>query len=180
MPAYLRRVNADDFDAYDRFVRFDEAFAYSCIPKGNYSREDSWSRFCQIVGHWELRGYGWYGLFDSESHKLLGGIGAEYSPMLRNVEFALITKYMPNQHRNTWQMAYEYVLTEDWRRFETDTYARVDSDNKACKAFMTRFGCHYVREYEDVKGLRTEIWKVDWSRVVERYERSASRFNRAA
>jgi RimJ/RimL family protein N-acetyltransferase len=180
MAAYLRRVGADDFEAFDKFARFDEAFGFSCIPKGNYSAEESWHRFCQIIGHWQLRGYGWYGLFDADSHKLLGAIGAEYSPFLRNVEFALVTRYLPGQHRSTWQMAYEYVLTEDWRRFETDTYARVDSENKPCKAFLARFGCRYIKEYKDAKGSTTEIWKVDWPSVVQRYESSINRISRAA
>jgi RimJ/RimL family protein N-acetyltransferase len=180
MAAYLRRVQADDFEAFDKFARFDDAFAYCCIPKGNYSATESWRHFCEVIGHWELRGYGWYGLFDSDSHKLLGSIGAQYSPFLRNVEFALVSRYLPGQHRHTWQMAYEYVLTEDWRKFETDTYARVDSENIACKAFLRRFGCRYIKEFKDAKGSTTEIWKVDWPSVVERYQNSNIRYSRAA
>jgi RimJ/RimL family protein N-acetyltransferase len=70
----LRQLRQSDLDAYARICSDREVMRY--IGAGNpLSREDAWRSMAQILGHWQLRGYGQWAAEDKESGELIGRIG---------------------------------------------------------------------------------------------------------
>ena len=175
--AVLRRLIRTDFAKVDKFLRFNSAFAESLVVKRDMESYDSFRRFCQIVGHWEVNGYGWYGMFEYGTGQLLGVVGAEYNPHLRNAEFALISSAMPGKNRLTWLMMYRYLLTEDWRKIEHDTYAIIAPDNVLSISLVEKSGGTFVREDTYAEGSKGKVYKLHWDKALERLH--ASRVNQS-
>jgi hypothetical protein len=171
MSGVFRRFDVSDFEAFERFTRFNSAFKDSYFPARNLTAVESWNRFCQLVGHWEIRGYGWYGFFKIGSKSLMGIVGAEFSPFLRNPEFTLISSE-ENRRLNTWEMMASYLQTQDWRLIEDETYVRVNKENSDCKAILRRCGFKQVLEQKYAENSTAEIWKLDWSLAIDRYNKS--------
>ncbi len=68
----LRTWSNDDFD---RFAAFYADERYAEFVGGACDRGDAWRRFAGIVGHWQLRGYGFWALEEKSSGDVVGGCG---------------------------------------------------------------------------------------------------------
>lgn len=67
----LRALSADDFDAFADFYASDR----SRFVGGPLSREQSWRTMATEVGHWSLRGYGRWAVYEKGSDALVGVVG---------------------------------------------------------------------------------------------------------
>lgn len=74
----LRGFTRDDFEPFTTIVADPEVVRY--IDDGTpISREDCWRGMALFLGHWHLRGYGWWAVEDRTSGDFLGRIGL-YNP----------------------------------------------------------------------------------------------------
>jgi RimJ/RimL family protein N-acetyltransferase len=74
----LRGFSPDDFEPFATIVSDPEVVRY--IDDGSpISREDCWRGIAVFVGHWHLRGYGWWAAEDRRTGQFLGRIGL-YNP----------------------------------------------------------------------------------------------------
>ena len=71
----LRGPRAADFDAVAAFLGSERA-RYVGGPR---SRRDAWLTFAGLVGHWELRGFGMWGVEETASGAYVGMVGL-YDP----------------------------------------------------------------------------------------------------
>jgi RimJ/RimL family protein N-acetyltransferase len=74
----LRGFERDDFEPFCNIVADPEVVRYldSGAP---ISREDCWRGMALFIGHWHLRGYGWWAVEERETGDFLGRIGL-YNP----------------------------------------------------------------------------------------------------
>jgi RimJ/RimL family protein N-acetyltransferase len=74
----LRPFQEDDLDLYARMVG--DAAVMRFIGDGHtHDREEAWKGIAQMLGHWQLRGYGLWALEERESGQLVGRAGL-YNP----------------------------------------------------------------------------------------------------
>jgi RimJ/RimL family protein N-acetyltransferase len=74
----LRAFGQDDFEPFVKIVSDLEVVEY--IDDGEpISREECWRGMAIFIGHWHLRGYGWWAVEDRRSGDFLGRIGL-YNP----------------------------------------------------------------------------------------------------
>ena len=74
----LRGFTHDDFEPFATIVSDPEVVRY--LDDGApISREDCWRGMALFIGHWHLRGYGWWAVEDRRSGEFLGRIGL-YNP----------------------------------------------------------------------------------------------------
>ncbi|MDQ1521365.1 MAG: hypothetical protein QOI55_2438 [Actinomycetota bacterium] len=74
----LRAFTADDFEPFAKVVADLEVVRY--IDQGEpISREECWRGMALFLGHWHLRGYGWWAVEDRSTGDFLGRIGL-YQP----------------------------------------------------------------------------------------------------
>jgi RimJ/RimL family protein N-acetyltransferase len=74
----LRGFTSDDFEPFATIVADPEVVRY--LDDGApISREDCWRGMALFIGHWHLRGYGWWAVEDRSSGDFLGRIGL-YNP----------------------------------------------------------------------------------------------------
>jgi RimJ/RimL family protein N-acetyltransferase len=74
----LRGFRPHDFEPFARIVSDPEVVRY--LDDGApISREECWRGIALFIGHWQLRGYGWWAVEDRRSGDFLGRIGL-YNP----------------------------------------------------------------------------------------------------
>ena len=70
----LRKPVAADFDAEAEFM----ASERSRFVGGPMSREMAWRAFATLLGHWDLRGYGFFAVEDKATGAFVGRVGPWY------------------------------------------------------------------------------------------------------
>jgi RimJ/RimL family protein N-acetyltransferase len=70
----LRGFREEDLDALAEISADSEVTRWVGDPDG-LSREQTWRRMAYFVGHWELRGFGQWALFEQASGELVGRAG---------------------------------------------------------------------------------------------------------
>lgn len=70
-------LTVDDFDEYAAIHMDPDITRYTA--RMEFTRLDAWRHLAMIVGHWQLRGYGMWGVFEKDSGRLAGRVGF-YNP----------------------------------------------------------------------------------------------------
>jgi RimJ/RimL family protein N-acetyltransferase len=70
----MRGFREEDLDALAEISADSEVTEWVGDPDG-LSREETWRRMAYFIGHWELRGFGQWALFDQHSGELVGRAG---------------------------------------------------------------------------------------------------------
>ena len=70
----MRGFREEDLEALAEISADSEVTRWVGDPDG-LSREDTWRRMAYFVGHWELRGFGQWALFERDSGLLVGRAG---------------------------------------------------------------------------------------------------------
>lgn len=73
----LRPFELADLDAYARLCADAETMRY-IGPGVPLSRADAWRSMAQLLGHWQLRGYGQWAVEEKASSAFLGRVGLHY------------------------------------------------------------------------------------------------------
>lgn len=71
----LRQWGDSDFE---QFARFHADPEHSRYVGGPMDRATSWRYFAGVIGHWALRGFGFWAVEEKDSEKLIGGAGLWY------------------------------------------------------------------------------------------------------
>lgn len=71
----LRRWRPDDFEAYAAMCADDETMRFVTQQHRALTRGEAWRSFAGVLGHWEIRGYGMFAVFERASGELVGRIG---------------------------------------------------------------------------------------------------------
>ena len=69
----LRQFRESDFPTYEVWCADMDVMRY--LGGKTFSRTEAWRHMAYIVGHWTLRGYGYYALEEKETGRLIGRSG---------------------------------------------------------------------------------------------------------
>lgn len=69
----LRPFVMDDFADYAEMMADSDNWKYAKV--GAMNGEESWTRFLRHIGHWQLLGFGTFGVFDRETGQFVGEVG---------------------------------------------------------------------------------------------------------
>lgn len=69
----LRMLEERDFEEYSAIHTDPEVTKFTA--RAHLDRQESWRHLAMIVGHWHLRGYGFWGVFERETERLVGRVG---------------------------------------------------------------------------------------------------------
>lgn len=72
----LRQWRIKDFDAYAEYYAEDRTAKY---VGGVSDRDQAWRRMACLIGHWALRGYGYWAVEEKESGAFVGCVGLWFS-----------------------------------------------------------------------------------------------------
>ena len=73
----LRKIDPErDFDAWAESMADEDTVRY--LGTKTMSRAESWRNMAQVIGHWEIRGYGVFSLESKETGEWVGRVGPWY------------------------------------------------------------------------------------------------------
>jgi len=142
----LRGWRAKDFDTYARFMADPEVTRYL---SGVQTRADSWRHLAVTIGHWELRGFGFWAVERKSDGALVGRIGLLYPEGWPGMEVGWTLG------REYWGQGYAFEaakasLDYGFSNFEVPKLiSLINPDNKNSQRLAARLG--------EMKGASTEL-----------------------
>jgi RimJ/RimL family protein N-acetyltransferase len=82
----LRMWRGDDFEMVARLFSDPEVMRYQS-PRRAMTRAESWGSFAYTIGHWHLRGFGFWAIEEKASGNVVGRVGFGYPEEWHGVEF---------------------------------------------------------------------------------------------
>lgn len=136
----LRQWRAEDFERYSQFYR---DAALSRYVGGLNDAEQAWRRLAAIIGHWTLRGYGYWAVEEKASGLLAGCIGFWYSPAWPEIELGYWL--LGDMHGKGYaQEAGAASLQYGFRHLDCDSFVSyIHPDNTPSKQVAVRLGGIY-------------------------------------
>ena len=166
----LRAPVLSDFEAYAAF----RASPRTEIIGGPYDRMTAWSQLGEIVGHWQLRGYGRWMIADRDSDAPLGITGIFHPEGWPEPELA----WSVFDHAEGRGIAGEAALAaRDWA-YRTLGWTRLISAigpaNTRSRALAERLGCTLENTWEHPRYGAMENWLHPAPEARDRQEESAA------
>jgi len=151
----LRAPSDADLDADAAFFATDAAQ----FVGGPLRRDEAWRVIASILGHWSLRGFGFWSAEEKETGNYVGRIGLWFPEGWPEPEIGWTL--MNNATGKGY--ATEAALTARAYAYDvlgwTTAISLIDPDNHASKAVAKRLGAAFDYHYEHPKFGTTEIWR---------------------
>lgn len=152
----LRQWQASDLDGYAAAYADPE---HSKYIGGPCSRHMAWRRMATVIGHWHLRGYGFWAVQEKAGGAFAGSIGLWYPEGWPELELGYwLTPdmvgfgYATEAARKARAVAYEHL--------NIDTLIScIDHDNAGSRAVVTRLGAVYERDHELLHFGQVQIFR---------------------
>lgn len=147
----LRGMRAEDFNRFAEIWAMPEVTEHICgkpRPKG-----ESWEKFLSIAGHWQISGFGYWGVEHREVKKLVGQVGFRYGTWGFGDDFDPYPEagwvLAPDAHGQG--LGIEAVrAAHDWfdRIISTQTVCLIAPENAASIRLAEAMGYHPLRDTE--------------------------------
>ncbi len=151
----MRAPSEADLDADTAFFATDAAR----FVGGPLRRDEVWRVFASLLGHWAVRGYGYWSVDEKDTGTYVGRIGLWFPEGWPEPEVG----WTLLNHATGKGFATEAALTArsyayDVLGWET-AISLIDLDNTASKAVAKRMGAQFEYHYEHPKYGTSEIWR---------------------
>jgi len=164
----LRAWKPEDFEAHARFMADPDVTRY--LSGDPLSRNDAWRQMATIVGHWVLRGYGFWAVMRKSDSAFIGRAGMWNPEGWPGIEVGWTLG------KEFWGRGYATEAAQAALNFAFLTHnldrviSVIDTRNAASQKVATRLGEtrgeRFVIEHSG-KTFHTEIWSIsraDWAR----------------
>ncbi|CAM2009426.1 GNAT family N-acetyltransferase [Acanthopleuribacter pedis] len=152
----MRQWRASDLDGYAAAYA-DETHAK--FIGGPCSRHMAWRRMATVIGHWHLRGYGFWAVEEKASGRFVGSIGLWYPEEWPELEVGywlapdMVGRgYATEAARKSRDLAYEHLGINT-------LISCIDHDNHASRAVVARLGAVYERDHELLHFGKVQIYR---------------------
>ncbi|MFS2316627.1 GNAT family N-acetyltransferase [Maricaulis sp. D1M11] len=153
----LRRPEEDDFPAMAAMMADDETTRFI---GGVQSEPIAWRAFASVLGHWQLRGYGFFSVLEKETGQWLGRVGPWYPHGWIQPEIGWTLT------RDSWGRGYAVEAARAAMDFVFDRLAwdsvihLIDADNTPSQAVASRIGSRNLEYQAEVAGfdMKVDVW----------------------
>ena len=151
----FRQFREDDLDD---LARLNADPAFSRFIGGRRDRADSWRQLAMLIGHWRLRGYGWYAVTLEGEDRLIGRIGLWYPEGWPEIELGWsLDPALWGQGLATEGARACLDLARDRLGLES-VISLIDPDNRASQRVCEKLGGRRERPFQ-LKDERVDIWR---------------------
>ncbi|WP_300517197.1 GNAT family N-acetyltransferase [Aliiroseovarius sp.] len=152
---FLRAPREEDFAAeYDFFASDASRFVGGPLPPHR-----TWRALATVIGHWALRGFGFWALEDKATGTYQGRVGLWFPMGWKEREIGWTL--MP--HATGHGYATEAAIAARAHAYELlgwdSAISQIDPANTASKAVARRLGARFESHYEDPEYGTMEIWR---------------------
>jgi RimJ/RimL family protein N-acetyltransferase len=156
----LRMLYDSDFEEYYEMHKDPEVTRYTV--RAELNRADAWRHLAWLTGHWHLRGFGMWGVFENETSRLVGRVGFHEPDGWPGFELAWTLG------RASWGKGYATEAASRCVRFAFEEMGRdhmislIDPANVASMRVAERIG-ETFREEIEVGGHPLRVYRIDRS-----------------
>lgn len=166
----LRPIGPEDCDAHIDMMG-DPAVAATLAPGGvPQSRQDRWRQFASYLGHWEIRGFGWFSVFEKSSGEWVGRVGPWMPEDWPGLECGWTIR------SDYWGKGYApeaAVAAIKWTFDQVPDLPRIisviDPENKNSQAVARKIGETKSDEVFEYAGYRLDVWSAERKTWLSRF-----------
>jgi len=141
----FRQFNEDDFETYAAYYA-DEKLAR--FIGGVRTRDEAWRKMASLIGHWALRGFGYWAVDEKETSEFVGCVGLWHSDGWPEMELGYWIMpemqgkgYATEAGRKCKEFAFDVVKTDSLVSY-------IDPENKPSIMVAKRLGATYDKMIE--------------------------------
>jgi RimJ/RimL family protein N-acetyltransferase len=151
----MRIPSAADFETYRAFYADAEASRHYGGPMGP---GQAWRKLAQDIGHWALRGYGMWSLYERDSGTMVGGCGLFWPEEWPRHE--LTWWILPSFRRKGYaaEASMEAIRFAHERLGWTSIETHMNDENDAARALAIRLGGREVAREAFPDGLTRSVF----------------------
>lgn len=126
---------------------------------GPMTAEESWRALATIIGHWAMRGYGFFAVEERETGAYCGRVGPWFPEGWPEPELGW-TLTEAAEGRGIAREAAEAARRHAYGPLGwSSAISLIDPANTRSVALAERIGCHYERDFDHARYGRTSIWR---------------------
>lgn len=152
---FLRALREDDFEAEAAFFESER----SRLVGGPLPRDQVWRVVAGMIGHWALRGFGFWALEEKASGRYMGRVGLWQPEGWPGVEIG----WTLMDHAEGKGFAFEAALVARRYAYEelelTALISLIEGSNTRSEALATRLGAKMGGAFTHPSGLPLNIWR---------------------
>ena len=151
----LREYRETDFDAFAAFYQTDRSRHIA----GPMTRELAWRALAAHLGHWALRGYGFWAVEEKESGQFCGHVGLWYPEGWYAPEIGWVMM-ASSEGKGIAHEAAVAARVHAYRVLGWETaVSMIDPDNTRSRRLAERLGCHCEGMYQHERLGPMQIWR---------------------
>ena len=151
----LRAPSESDLDQEAAFFATDA----SRFVGGPLSRNDTWRAIAMMIGHWAMRGYGFWGVEEKTTGAYVGHVGLWRPEGWLDSEIG----WTLMNHATGKGYATEAAIAARTYAYDvlgwSTAISLIDPENRASMAVATRLGAAFETTYESPKFGLTQVWR---------------------
>jgi len=158
----LRRMTAADADAHIAFMQAPETARFLSPDGEPPERMDAWRQFASYLGHWEIRGFGFFSVIEKETGRWVGRVGPWRPEGWPGLEVgwgiapdARGRGYAPEAAEAAVAWALEAFPELD------RVISLIDPENAPSRAVAAKIGERKTDETFDLWGVALDVWAVE-------------------
>ncbi|NIS81846.1 MAG: GNAT family N-acetyltransferase, partial [Anaerolineales bacterium] len=163
----LRQFNEEDLDQFSEICADPAVMRYASFTGEPRTGAQAWSWICNMVGHWQLRGYGMWAVEEKKSRRLIGRIGIHYPEGFPDIEvgWMLGKLYWGKGYATEGASA---AIEFGFRELKRDSFiSLIVPDNKRSIRLAERLGEEFEEEIE-LQGHLLLLYRIHKSKWISR------------
>ncbi|WDI32990.1 GNAT family N-acetyltransferase [Hyphococcus flavus] len=166
----LRPMAAEDVENHIVMMQ-DPAVAASLTPDQKpRSRAEEWRAAASILGHWQIRGYGWFSVFEKKTGNWAGRVGPWYPEGWPGLECGWAVK---SEHWGKGYAPEAAIATIRWTFDQFPDLPRIvsviDPENSNSQAVAEKVGETKSGEIFEYWSFKLDVWAADRAAWLDRF-----------
>lgn len=171
----LRPLAPSDVDAHMAMMAEPEVAAFLSFSKKPEDRMARWRQFASYLGHWQIRGYGFFSVFEKSTGDWVGRAGPWQPETWPGLEcgWGLSSRYWGRGYMPEAAIAairWTFLRFPDLPRI----ISMIDPDNRNSQAVAAKVGERLTDERFQLFDYSLQIWAADRDEWMSRFAPSAT------
>lgn len=167
----LRRMEPKDCDPHIAMMGDEKTASFLSPTKEPQSRMDRWRQFASYLGHWEMRGFGFFSVDEKETGDWVGRVGPWMPEGWAGLECGWAIK---SEHWGKGYAPEAAIAAIGWTFDQFPDLPRIisviDPDNKNSQAVAAKIGERNSGEIFEFWGFKLDIWSADRKAWLSRFK----------
>ena len=158
---YLRPFSADDIEPHIAMMGEGAAIDFLTTNKKAQSYGEAWRACASFIGHWQIRGFGFFSVFERDTGNWVGRVGPWEPggwPALE-VGWAICEAAQGKGYAPEATLATIDWVFERYRNLPR-IISLIDPDNKNSQAVARKIGEQMSGQTHDFAGIKLDIWEL--------------------